>query len=221
MNNFVINEVNEFEKKLSGYTYLLNFRYMNLCVKANPVALLPVTIDIAGEEKEMEDVANVAQTDDFHLAVIPKQPDNLKNICQGVLSVHPEFKMEVKKLDEDDPKSDYLLFEMPEVDKDRRDFLNEAVKSLHKECKIRLDELKVEEKEGFGELFLSYPEDLKEANDAIDKKHQEAVDNIDELLEKKQKEIEDGYQHYLERQAEERQADAGIDVTSSMRLSEE
>ena len=47
------------------------------------------------------------------------------------------------------------------------------------------------------------------------------MDNIDELLEKKQKEIEDGYQHYLERQAEERQADAGIDVTSSMRLSEE
>ena len=52
-------------------------------------------------------------------------------------------------------------------------------------------------------------------------KHQEAVDNIDELLEKKQKEIEDGYQHYLECQAEASQADNGIDVTSSMRLSEE
>jgi ribosome recycling factor len=221
MNNFVISEVNDFEKKLSGYTYLLNFRYMNLCVKANPVALLPVSVLVADEEKEMEDVANVAQTDDFHLAVIPRQTELLKNISQGVLGVHPEFKMEVMKLDENDPKSDYLLFEMPVVDKDRRDFLNEAVKSLHKECKIRLDELKVEEKEGFGELFLSYPEDLKEANDAIDKKYREAVDNIDELLEKKQKEIEEGYQHYLDSQAEELQANAGIDVTSSMRLSDE
>jgi len=37
--------IRELDSKLGGYAALLNYRYLNLCVKAEPVALLPVVIE--------------------------------------------------------------------------------------------------------------------------------------------------------------------------------
>jgi len=196
MNIVVISEVDQFESKLTGYSHLLNFKYMNLCVKATPVSLLPVTVLVDGEPKEIEDVAEVAQTDEFHLAVIPKAKGTVMDINQGILSVHPEFKLNVAQLDDDDPGSQFLSYEMPEVDKDRRDFLDKAVKSLYDECKARMDELKAEELEVFADIFSSHPEDLKEASDAIDEAYDKGIADIRELLDKKRDEIEEAYLKY-------------------------
>ncbi len=41
---------------------------------------------------------------------------------------HPEFKVEQKPLGDGNDQHRFLLYEMPEVDKDRRDFLNQAVR---------------------------------------------------------------------------------------------
>ena len=50
--------IGEMESKLGGYASLLNYRYLNLCVKAEPVALLSINvIDDEGENKNLEDVA--------------------------------------------------------------------------------------------------------------------------------------------------------------------
>ena len=41
----------EVDTKLTGYASLLNYRYMNLCIAAEPMALLSITItDIEGNE---------------------------------------------------------------------------------------------------------------------------------------------------------------------------
>ena len=197
MTSFAISEVNDFEKKLGGYSHLLNYRYMNLCVKADPVSLLPVTVVEGDEEHEIEDVADVAKSDDFHLVVIPKYPEVLKDINRGILEAHPEFKLSVGLLDDDNPESQFLICEMPEVDKDRRDFLNDAVKSLYEECKARMGEIKAEEKAGFNEIFDTHPQDLKEVNDAIDEAYDSAMNGIRALKDKKLDEIEEGYQRFL------------------------
>ena len=46
MNNFTISEIKEVEKKFGSYQYLLNFRYANLCVKADAMSLMPVTLSL-------------------------------------------------------------------------------------------------------------------------------------------------------------------------------
>ena len=40
MNNYVITEIDDAQKKMSAYVTLLSYRYMNLCVKAELGALL-------------------------------------------------------------------------------------------------------------------------------------------------------------------------------------
>ena len=44
MNNYVITEIDSAQKKLSAYVTLLSYRYMNLCVKAELGALMPVNV---------------------------------------------------------------------------------------------------------------------------------------------------------------------------------
>lgn len=138
MNTLVSTVLENLEKQLAGYQYLLNYRYHNLCVKADPTALLPVTIKINGEDQDIEQVADVATPDDFHFQILPKMTNSLDEINDGVLSAHPEFKPSIEQMDSENPDTQYLVYEMPKVDKDRRDFLMEATKGLHDECKDSL-----------------------------------------------------------------------------------
>ena len=223
--NFIYSTlINKTENKMAGYMALLDFRYQNLCVMAEPGSLLPVTVLFGSEEKNIEDVADVAQPDDFHLAVIPKSPITINQIAQSIMKAHPEFKMKIQQMEVLGDKKDYLEYEMPEVDKDRRDFLNQTVKSLHDEAKVRIDEIYVEAQQGFAEYLEKSPEDLDEVNKAIDKAHDDYIIKIRDLRDKKLEEVEEGYQRYLQHAQEEAEAqaeDPGYDVTKGMRMTEE
>ena len=63
MNNIIISQIDEAQKRMSGYIALLNYRFKNLCVKADIAALLPVSVYANGEELNIEDVANVNMPD--------------------------------------------------------------------------------------------------------------------------------------------------------------
>ena len=111
MNSFTTSEIKAFEKKLSSYQYLLTFRYSNLCVKADPISLLPVSITVGNREQNIEDVAQVVQMDDFHLVVVPKQMDVLRDVQEGIFEAHPEFKMSIEQMEKNDPSSRFILCE--------------------------------------------------------------------------------------------------------------
>ena len=50
--NFIYSTlINKTENKMAGYMALLDFRYQNLCVMAEPGSLLPVTVLFGSEEK--------------------------------------------------------------------------------------------------------------------------------------------------------------------------
>jgi len=217
MNKFATSELQEMEKKLGGYQYLLTFRYANLCIKADPMALLPVTVAVGAVGMNIEELADVVSLDDFHLAVIPRSQDTLRDIQQGVMEAHPEFDVSMEQVEEDDDStSQFLVYGMPDVDKERRDLLVEAAKSLHDECKLRMDAVLMDEKQSFAELLATEPDSLKEVADALNEKHREYVGNIDELLDKKLADIEDAFSHYKETHPDE-SADA-FDVTMGMIL---
>ena len=205
------------EKKLGGYQYLLTFRYANLCIKADPMSLLPVTVAVGAAGMNIEELADVVTLDDYHLAVIPKSDDTLRDIQQGVAEVHPEFLVSLEQVEEEDETvSRFLVYGMPDVDKKRRDLLVETAKSLHDECKLRMDAILLGEKLSFVELLSTEPESLKEVADALNEKYREYVGNIDELLEKKLADIEEAFEHYQQQHPDESVGD--YDVTVEMML---
>ena len=219
MNKFSESEIKSFEKKLGSYQYLLTFRYSNLCVKADPLSLLPVNVIVGSREQNIEEVAEVVQMDDLHLAVIPKRMDVIRDVQEGIFEAHPEFIMSIEQMDENDADSRFIYCEMPPVDKPRHDLLTEATKNLYEECKARMDAVLLEEKRIFVELLAEDPESLKEVIDQINEKHSNAVSDIQELRDKKLEEIETAYEKYLEEHPADQSSDQ--DVTQSMHFGDD
>lgn len=224
MNSFTISQIKDVEKKFGGYQYLLTFRYANLCVKADAMSLLPVTVTVGSTRMNIEDAAEVVEMGDYHLGVMPKNQDMLRDVEQGILLSHPEFKVSEEKMDDNDPNSTFLLCGMPDMNKERRDVLVEATKNLHDECKARMDAVLLEAKGGFAELLAEDPESLKEAADQLNEKHSDALNDIMDLRDKKLEEIEDAYKEYLSEHPEalgDSSADADIDVAHSIQIRQE
>ena len=88
---------------------------------------------------------------------------------------------------------------MPEVNKDRRDFLDNGVTALHQQCIVRLD---AEYAEGLKKLseaeMYSTPKDMDEARQDMKDILDDVKEKVDKLLDDKQQEIEEAYRHYLE-----------------------
>ncbi len=225
MNTYIMAEIDSAQKKMSGYIALMNYRFKNLCVKADPISLLPVTIYVDTDEYNMEDVANVNKPNDYQLGVYPKDPNNLQAILQGLYEAHPEFKMEQRSMKDDEESSDgagslFLLLTMPEVDDNRRDILNNGIKGLCEECRARIDAIYAEQKAYFVELLAnSKPEEVEEANQALKEAYNKCNDLVDELLFKKEDEIEEAYQRYLSKQEEKLSAET--DYAKGFRMYQE
>lgn len=218
MNNIIISQIDEAQKRMSGYIALLNYRFKNLCVKADIAAMLPVSVYADGQELNIEDVANVNMPDEYQLGVYPKEENDLQSIIQGIYEAHPEFKMEIKSTDgSDSEESNYALYTMPEVDKNRRDFLKNGVKGLKDECLVRIDAVYADYQARFAKILVNVPaEDADEANKALDKARRQCKEMVDDLLFQKEQEIEEGYQRYLEEK--EKRETENFDFTKGFRM---
>ncbi len=220
MNNYISFETIDLAKKLKGYNMLFNYRMSNLCVKAEPTALMPVTVFVAGTEYNLEDVANILRPDDFSFDVYPKNPNNLQAIIDGVFDMHPEFKMEMKsEKNANDEETHHVVYTMPEVNKDRRDVLNETSKAFHQECLSKLDACYAKELADTAEAFtkMSVPE-VDEAKTGFKNIYDDAKEQSEKLLNAKLTEIEEGYQRYLSQQGESSQGDGNHDFSKSIHL---
>lgn len=221
MTNYIAVELTEFEKKMSGYIMLFNYRMTNLCVKAEPTALLPVTVALDSSEYNFEDVAVTMRPDEFTFDVYPKNQNNLQAIVRGVEEMHPEFKMEVKTEKQDDGKEiHHVVYTMPDVDKTRRDLINETSKIFHKECLAKLNVCYVKQQTQMTEAFEHLSaSDVDEAKDSLKKIYEESKKQADKLLDAELQETEEAYQHYLEGKKDDNQKDgSGFDVTKAMKL---
>lgn len=194
----------EAKNKMNGYVMLLVLRYANLCVKADAMSLLPVSVLLDGDEKNLEEVANVSMVNEKVIAVLPKYPNTIFEIGKGVKKAHPEFKMDMvqndKSKDEDDK---YLTFTMPEVDEDRRDLLNNGVDGLRNQCKAKLDTvLKQCGEKIVGHMKGADPDTINEVKDQLQNLHDFFEKTMEDATNNKKKEIEDAYQLYLKEKQE-------------------
>ena len=216
MNNYVITEIDSAQKKMSAYVTLLSYRYMNLCVKAELGALMPVNVYIGDESYNIEDVANIYSPDEFQFAVYPKNENNQQAIIQGVYEAHPEFKMEIKN-----DGGSCILYTMPVVDENRHDLLQNAIQGLYEECCGRIDAIHAEFKarmlENLTKVGISKTE-TDEALQALDDLRQKSMNMADHQLDQKQNEIDEALARYQAEQVRQKEEDEAFDVTQGFRM---
>ena len=219
MNNYVITEIDSAQKKMSAYVTLLSYRYMNLCVKAELGALMPVNVYIGDDSYNIEDVANIYNPDEFQFSVYPKNNNNLQAIIQGIYEAHPEFKMETKT--STDGGTSYILYTMPKVDKNRHDLLQNAIKGLHGECSARIDAIKADSQalllENLTKVGVSKAE-IDEAQQALDDLYQRSLNMADQQLDKKHQEIEEALVRYQEELIHKAEEEPESDFTKGFRM---
>ena len=206
MKRAVGQQLDKLKSRLGGYAGMLMYRYANICVEANPIALLSVEVEVEDELKKIEEVAQVAVHETYHFAVIPNYEDDIFAIGKAVMLEHPEFKQEIKSLDgfdEDDPAGKFLFYTMPEVNKDRRDVILKAVDSFYDECTQQMGSATQDCLTQLAVLQTgSSPAEIEQVAEAV-KQIGDYYNTVrDTCRDKKKEEVEKAYADYQKRQAE-------------------
>ena len=221
--------ISEMKNKMSGYAVLLQYRYMNLCVKAEAASLLSISVvDDEGDDNDLESVAVATLANDYQFEIYPHEPKMVFAICKGIKEAHPEFKMDTRTEEGDEESEEnqvVIVCTMPEVNKDRHDTLIDGVGMLYDQCKAKLDaNHAVYKTRVTAKLVGSSEGDIQEAEDELEKVYKMHDDICLQYKEEKVKEIEEAYQRYLDEQkkkqdaADERAAARGENAKTQYRV---
>ena len=207
MKRSIGNELNELYTKLSNLSGVFGYQLQNLCVKAEPVALLTIEVNVEGENQKLEDCTTIAKNDDYSFTIVPHYEDDIPALEQGILKAHPEFKLKKKTMTVDsmdlkgNPKEvevPYILATMPDVTDERYDILNESVKLLYDNCKAKMEAAILKSDTKLAGLLVGESKDtVDEVTDAIDMIKKEWNDKREQTRDDKLKEIEEAYQKWL------------------------
>ena len=205
MKRSISNQCDQLQEKLKGYVAMMNFRYINLCIKADPVSLIPVKVNVEGTEKNLEQVAMTAKKDDYRFWIVPKYDEDKDSICKGIAKVHPEFKqkedtLKIEGISEDGEAYDvhYIELTMPDVDDNRYNALKDAVDVVYQECKTLMEAAVSKAKAEIAFLSVGEPkEDIDGINKAVDNLNEKCEEQRDKLRDKKLQDIEDAYKKWL------------------------
>ena len=190
------------------------YRLMNLCVKSEPVSLLPILINIEGEQQKIEECAHVSKDDDYTFRVFANYSSDIPAVAQGIFKTHPEFKQElfeeeVEYIDEDGEervdKVPYILLTMPEVDDERYDVLKDGVKAIYEDTKVKMENVIANADVKMAELMAGESEaDIEKVKKNRDKQVKTWTEQRDKVYNKKLQEIEEAHSKWLLEQSDQR-----------------
>lgn len=219
--------LSEYNNAVTGYVTLYTYRLANLCIKADPVSLLGVTINTDGLVRNIDDVAVVASGDnEYEMKVVPMDESNLMLIGKGIAEEHIEFKQELDTLVLDgDIECKYIKLSMPEVNEERKKAMHNAVKLLHDECVAKV---KASTAFNLGRMAAEMLGASKEDMDEVNSKMNEVTDMYNKICEDvtatKNKEIDEAYALYLKKRQDEQamkaeqSATVGKEVVSQLKI---
>lgn len=214
INPITLKILNTAEQKMNAYFGLLNYRYKNLCTKAEAESMLPVEVEIEGPLFKIEEVAIMSIPEWNQIMLMPKDEEYIPYIGHAVMMVHPEFKQKVTRyfIESQDRDVKVLMLTMPPVDKDRHKLLNDGVDVLYTQCVAYIDNVKAEAGIQISEQMAQQSiDEINETRKKLDDLHKQYSKNVDGLHDDKKSEIEDAYQKYLKEHGD----DAGSSTTSS------
>lgn len=228
MSNKSINELfDETKQKMNGHTMLYYFHLSNLCITADPMALLSSTVKIDGQDLNLEDVANVAIPNDKQFAIMPKDAEYLLPITKAIKLEHPEFELEEKTEKDEITGEDNVViyYTMPEMKQERHDVCMEYIKAQFDVTNAKLEAIF---SQGSAKVALKMngasEENLQLAKDKMQEIYDWHTNTLKKLREDKEKEVEDAFQAYLAgeqeetKASEEKQAAEGVDSVFSMSM---
>lgn len=197
--------LDQFQKVLDNKLALMQFRFANACVKADPASLLSVRVDCDSMVMNIEDACDVVKKDEDKFFLIPQDDSYLEPIADAVDAEHPEFGQQVVEMKlsaDNDTTVMTLLLTVPPVDKNRHDILVAAVdgykdvfeKSVEKDKAMLLVQIAPR-------LIGLSKEEADEVNEIINKGVDEKKEKAGQLADEKKKEIDEAYQRYQESQA--------------------
>ena len=227
MKRSVLHDYNQLEEKLTGYVAMLNFKFMNLCVKAEEASLLSVTVNVDGAGKKLEEVAVTAKKDEYRFIIVPHIDDDLEAVGRGILMSHPDFKQDVESLhiDAHDAEGNpigrdvpYILLTMPEVDDERYDFLKQAVDTFYQQSKMLMEKSVSEAKGLIAMHIIGEPEEeIDGINKALEKLNDEKSEQREKLRAEKLQEIEEAHKKWQTEHAQDEHQNNGIHGENSGR----
>jgi ribosome recycling factor len=231
MSNKSINELfDETKQKMNGHTMLYYFHLSNLCITADPMALLSSTVKIDGQDLNLEDVANVAIPNDKQFAIMPKDAEYLLPITKAIKLEHPEFELEEKTEKDEITGEDNVViyYTMPEMKQERHNVCMEYIKAQFDVTNAKLEAIfsQGSAKVAF-KMNGASEENLQLAKDKMQEIYDWHTNTLKKLREDKEKEVEDAFQAYLAgeqeetKASEEKQAAEGVDSVFSMNMGEE
>lgn len=207
MKRAITNQFDQLVEKLTSYVAMLNFRYLNLCIKAEEASLIPVRVHIEGTDKNLEQVAYTAKKDEYRFWIVPKYEEDLPQICEGVARVHPEFKQKIDTVKVDGFDDEFspaerdvtiLQLTMPEVNDDRHDILKDAADLFYEECKVKMEAAVAKASAEMAVLAVGESEeDIEAMEDTVKKIDGKLKEQRDKLHDDKLKEIEEAYQAWI------------------------
>ena len=209
MKRSIASEYDTLADKLCNYSGLFGFQLKNLCIKAEPVALVDIEVPIEGKFKKLEEFTAIAKKDDYTFVIVPHFEDDMPALMRSLFKAHPEWKLKIDKMTvtakdvKGNPKTqDVPLVEatMPEVDDDRYDLLKESVKLLYEDCKAKMEAAMTKSDIKFAELLIDESEESrKDLEETIDLLKSEWTKKREKLRDDKLKEIEDAYRKWLDK----------------------
>ena len=212
MRRATIKEFDSLAQKLTSYVGIMDFRFKNLCVKAEHISLLPIEVAVEDEMQKLEECATIAQENEYQFMIIPKYDDDLVSIVKGIAMTHPEFKVEGQKktVDTTDGQGNniytevkYLLVTMPEVNDDRYDVLKNGVDAVYNECKVQMESVNTISKAKFAQLATGEnKEDQDRLDEAIKKLNKQWDEQRDKIYQAKLDEIEEAHNRWLTKKQE-------------------
>ncbi len=227
MKRSVLHDYNQLEEKLTGYVAMLNFKFLNLCVKAEEASLLPVTVNVDGASKKLEEVAVTAKKDEYRFIIVPHIDEDMEAVGRGILMSHPDFKQDVESLhiDAHDAEGNpigrdvpYILLTMPEVDDERYDFLKQAVDTFYQQSKTLMEKSVSEAKGLIAMHIIGEPEDeIDGINKALEKLNDEKSEQREKLRAEKLQEIEEAHKKWQTEHAQDEHQNNGIHGENSGR----
>lgn len=222
MTSGVLSLLDTAKTKLSGYAALLNYRYMNLCVNAEPAALLSFNVDVDGEDLPIEKTAQVrlAENREDQFEIFPLHQQIIGSIVKSMLKAHPEFKVDCPQMEgSDNPEDRYIVATMPEVDDNRHKILMDGVGALADICQGQMDAAMTLYTGKLAAMLINAsPETQDEAKNALQDLYDEHEDMCKKFRADKEQEIEDAYQAYQAKQAAEQENDNGAAANANAGL---
>ena len=207
MNRAAIKEFDKMSDSLSTLNAQFAYRLMNLCVKSEPVSLLPIIVFIDGEQMKLEECAKVSKDDDYTFKIIPDFSSDIPALAQAIFRAHPEFKQEMQTMDVDyvDEDGQEILLTMPEVDDERYDVLKDGVKAIYEDTKVKMENVIANADVKMAELMAGESEaDIEKVKKNRDKQVKTWTEQRDKVYNKKLQEIEEAHSKWLLEQSDQR-----------------